>query len=160
MLTLLPRRLDDPASTEPGRPPEIERAVRKTVSRRPIQDNARTQHAGEKEPSEQSNGGRRRSLTRDLGSRNPGGPEDNRSYFNAKTRTLVRDKSSKKIPRQESSRSDFYEILGGHQAGHERGRCCHLRRGRGGSSSPSMHSRVPGWRARAIRTTFSRISGS
>src|SRR6266704_3907293 len=137
MLTLLPRRVDDSASTEPGRPPEIEGAVRKAASRRPIQDNARTEYAVEKEPSDQSNGGRRRGLTRDPCSRNPGRPEDNGSYLNAKTRSLVRDKSSKNIPRQESGWGDFNEILGGHQAGYERGRCCHLCRGGGGSSSPS-----------------------
>src|SRR6266700_870219 len=80
MLTLLPRRVDDSASTEPGRPPEIEGAVRKAASRRPIQDNARTEYAREKEPSEQSNGGRRRGLTRDPCSRNPAGVISMRSW--------------------------------------------------------------------------------
>src|SRR2546430_13309054 len=111
MLTLLQRRVYDSTSTEPGRPPEIEGAVRKAASRRPIQDNARTEYAGEKKPSEQSNGGRGRGLTKEPFRRKPGRPSEKLSYLNAKTRPLVRDKNSKKKRPHESCWGGFNEDL-------------------------------------------------
>src|SRR2546430_17459755 len=113
MLTLLPRRVDDSASTEPGRPPEIEGAVRKAASRRPIQDNARTEYAGEKKPSEQSNGGRRRGVHKNPLRKNAGPTSANTLIFQWENQPLTAGENSAKPRLHGAPRGECHDIDSG-----------------------------------------------